>query len=284
MRRKPYYSVRTGKNALTKSFDLESLKELFKVVFVYFEERGYFQESFGYYCVDAGNVPGKLGQNLAGALLLELRKKDLTPIHEKIGSYSEDDLFDIVEFLYEHCSKPIEEEGRYHSFSNCGWHYSTFKKEPGQAEYRERMNKILCLYEGGYELSIEGEILTLAEDGLDGLFEAPLPTVDPENIDSRVAAARTKFRRHRASLDERRDAIRDLADVLEYLRPRLKPVLVAKDESDLFEIANNFGIRHHNAKQKNNYDKPIWYSWMFYYYLATIHAAVRLIKQREGKN
>jgi hypothetical protein len=84
-------------------------------------------------------------------------------------------------------------------------------------------------------------------------------------------------------MDERRDAIRDLADVLEYLRPRLKTALTKKDEAALFEIANNFGIRHHNAEQRTDYDKPIWYSWIFYYYLATIHAAVRLIERSGGK-
>jgi len=69
---------------------------------------------------------------------------------------------------------------------------------------------------------------------------------------------------------------------LEYLRPQLKEVLTKKDESDLFNIANNFGVRHHNESQKTDYDKPIWYSWMFYYYLATIHASLRLVEK--GKN
>jgi hypothetical protein len=82
---------------------------------------------------------------------------------------------------------------------------------------------------------------------------------------------------------DRKDAIRDLADVLEYLRPRTTKVLTRKDESDLFQIANSFGIRHHNNSQKTAYSKPIWYSWMFYYYLATIHATVRLIKEAENK-
>ena len=49
-----------------------------------------------------------------------------------------------------------------------------------------------------------------------------------------------------------------------------------------FEIANNFGIRHHKVGQRTDYDKPIWYSWLFYYYLATIHAAVRLIDKGRG--
>lgn len=108
-------------------------------------------------------------------------------------------------------------------------------------------------------------------------MEAPVPKIDPGNIEARIDAARVKFRRHRSSLDDRRDAIRDLADVLEFLRPKLKNVLTSKDESDLFNLANNFGIRHHNEAQKVQYDKPIWYSWLFYYYLATIHAVVRLI-------
>ena len=55
------------------------------------------------------------------------------------------------------------------------------------------------------------------------------------------------------------------------------------DEGDLFNIVNNFGIRHHNDAQKTQYDKPIWYSWMFYYDLATIHAAVRLIERAGSK-
>ena len=275
MRTKPYYSVRTGKNPLAAKFDLATLRDLFRTLFVKFEDDGYFQEALGYECVDAGFVPGVLGHDLAGILLLELRKKDLTPISSKIESYSEEDLFDIIEFLYEHASKP--KEGSYHSYSSCGWHYRTFDKETGRVEYREKMNKVLALYGPGYELSADGEILALADDGLDSLFEAPLPKVDPENISARVETARTKFRRYRSSIDDRRDAIRDLADVLEFLRPRLKKVLTTKDESDLFNIANNFGIRHHNDAQKVHYDKAIWYSWMFYYYLATIHAAVGLI-------
>ncbi len=67
------------------------------------------------------------------------------------------------------------------------------------------------------------------------------------------------------------------------MRPRLKTVLTTSDEADLFNIANNFGIRHYNQKQKTDYDEAIWLSWIFYYYLATIHAAIRLIEKHEEK-
>jgi hypothetical protein len=96
-----------------------------------------------------------------------------------------------------------------------------------------------------------------------------------------VNAASNKFRRYKSSIDEKRDAVRDLADVLEFLRPQLASVLTSKDEADLFNIANNFGIRHHNAKQKDDYDKEIWYTWMFYYYLATIHSVLRLLDRKQ---
>jgi hypothetical protein len=59
-------------------------------------------------------------------------------------------------------------------------------------------------------------VLALPDSGLTPLLEAALPTSDPENVTARVEAAVIKYRRHRASLSDRRDAIRDLADVLEY--------------------------------------------------------------------
>jgi len=54
-----------------------------------------------------------------------------------------------------------------------------------------------------------------------------------------------------------------------------------KDESELFIIANNFGFRHHNETQKHDYDKVIWPSWMFYHYLATIHALLRIVEKNK---
>jgi hypothetical protein len=86
------------------------------------------------------------------------------------------------------------------------------------------------------------------------------------------------------SLDERRDAVRDLADVLEFIKPQLKQVLAKSNEAELFNIANDFGIRHHRPDQKTDYDKPIFYRWLYYYYyLATIHAGVRLIQRGPKK-
>lgn len=273
-----YYSVRTGKNPNGGGFGLASALRLFISVFDELWSQDYFQEYFGFDCIDAGYVPGKLGADVEAAILLAIRKDGLWPIRHRMEYYSEDDLFDMVEFLYDHVSKGVE--GFHHSYNDCGMHYKTFDQSTGKEEFRRRVNKVLNAYGRGFELDVNGEILSLPEAGYETILQAKLPNRDPQNIEAKVNDAVYKFRRAKSTLDERRDAIRDLVDVLEFLRPKLKEVLESEDERDLFNIANNFGLRHHNQKQKTAYDKDIWYSWLFYYYLSTIHAALRLIERR----
>lgn len=277
---RPYYSERAGRGPAAVALSLDDLRRLFKSMFSLLGDEGYFQEYLGYECVDSGFVPGLIGTDLQAELLLTLRKPDLWPIHATIDNWSEDDLFDMIEFLYDHVSKPTERH--FHSYGNCGWHCTEFDSHEGQSEFRGKVNRLLRAYDSGFELSKEGEVLAVSPSGLEPILEASVPHGDLENVTERVAAAVKKFRRHRSSVTDRRDAVRGLADVLEFLRPQLKKVLLSQDEADLFNIANNFDIRHHRSGQKTEYDKPIWLSWMFYYYLATIHAAVRLIEKSKG--
>ena len=249
-----------------------------KVYLVQLETEGHFQQHLGYHCVDNGFVPGLIETDPQTEILLTLRKSNLWPIESTIDNWSEDDLFDMIEFLYAHTSKPTERY--FHSYYSCGWHCMKFDSKAGQLEYRDKINRFLLAYDSGFELSKEGEVLATPPTGLEPLLEAPPAHSDAENVTNRVAAALRKFRRHRASIEERRDAVRDLADVLEFLRPQLKVVLASQDEKDLFNIANNFGIRHHRSDQKTDYDQEIWLGWVFYYYLATIHTAVRLLERR----
>jgi hypothetical protein len=274
-----YYSQRAGRSGTGGKLSLEDVKRVFAAQFEQLQTEGYFQQYLGYECVDAGFVPGSVGTDLQAELLLALGKPDLWPVAMALDNWSEDDLFDMIEFLYDHISKPTKRH--FHGFSNCGWHCSEFDRAAGRIEYRDKVNRLLRAYDGGFELSEEGEVLARSPTGFEPLMDAPLPHNDSDNVTSRVEAAIHKFRRHRSSVEDRRDAVRDLADVLEYLRPKLRSVLVSKDEQDLFNIANNFGIRHHREGQKVEYDRAIWLSWVFYFYLATIHAALRLIEKAE---
>jgi hypothetical protein len=279
--KKIYYSRRLGKLKDLPEISFTLTKKLFFSLYLQLSDEGYFQKYFGKDCVDGDSV-GELGRDILLVVFLELRKDYLWPIYEKVDGYNEDDLFDVIEFLYEHCSKPIE--GNYHSYNNCGMHYHSFDDTKGKETFRNKVNKILNDYSNGFELSDEGQILMLAEKNLEHLFEATIPSEDKENVNQRVDNAVLRFRRHKATLEDRRLALRDLADVLEYLRPQIKITLLSNDEKDIFNIANNFGIRHHNLQQKHNYNKAVWYSWIFYYYLATIHASIRLIAKQAEKD
>lgn len=274
-----YFSQRTGSNPNLKGLPLADIVGLFLKVFELLRQDGYFDEAFGFYCVDAGGIKGKV-KDVELEMLLAIRKKNLWPLDKHAQNYSEDDLFDIIEFLYQHVSKPID--GTMHSWNECGMHWETFNQADGRREYRDKINKVIQHYEKRFELSDKGEVLHRPEEGFEPIFNADVPSKD-NNVVDRITAATLKFRRHGSSIDDRRQAVRDLADVLEYLRPKVQSLLTSKDENDLFNIANNFGIRHHNDKQKTSYDAAIWLSWMFYFYLATIHVVLRKIEHDKSQ-
>ena len=270
-----YYSQRKGSNPNMAGLPLKEIVDLFARLYDQLREDGYFDEALGYECVDAGTVPGKV-RDIELEMLLAVRKKNLWPIATKASAYTEDDFFDVVEFLHQHVSKPID--GTFHNWNNCGMHWETFNQSQGQAVFREKVNSVLAHYMHPFEISIAGEILHKPEAGFEKIIEADVPSKD-RNVTERIAAAVLRYRRHGSTLDDRRQAVRDLADVLEYLRAQVKTLLTSADEKDLFNLANNFGIRHHNDQQKTSYDASIWLSWMFYFYLATIHVVLR--KQQE---
>ncbi len=274
--RRAYYAERTGKHPTAAKIDLPTLKTLYMSEYNRWSSEGYFQEYFGMSCVDVDFIPGALGRDIKSKILFSLNKDDLWPFIDRLLHYSEDDLFSVIEFIFDHISKPLT--GHDHQYNQCGMHWETFNSVAGQTEYRASVNTLLARYGNGYELTPTGEVVELGPPGTTNLLEIGLPIAD-HNVSGRVDAAIKKFRQRQSTTDDRRDAVRDLADVLEYLRPKVKEVLVKKDEGALFTIANEFGIRHHTEKQQTDYDPAIWLSWMFYFYLSTIHAVVRLIEK-----
>ena len=274
-----YFSQRTGVNPNSNGLPLADIIGLFVRVYEQFCKDGYFAEAFGFYCVDQDYIPGKTG-DIELEILLTIRKRNLWPISSYAPYYSEDDFFDVIEFLYQHVSRPID--GTMHSYNGCGMHWKTFNKANGCSAFREKINTILQHYEHRFELSENGEILHRPDAGFEPIFDADVPSKDANVVD-RINTATLEFRRHGSSLNNRRHAVSDLASVLEYLKPKFQTLLTTKDESDLFNIANNFGIRHNNDKQKTSYDAAIWLSWMFYFYLSTIHVVLRKIEHEKSQ-
>jgi hypothetical protein len=282
MRNDDYYSIRTGKKTRVK-LDLNTLKQLFISVYNELRNKDYLYEYMGYWCTDAGDVPGLLGDDdaIASRLLFKIGSNNLWPIEQNIGFYTEDDVFDMIEFLYDCISVPSD--GIYHPYNNCGYHeYKAFDKEAARQEYQLKINEILAHYSSGYELSEQGCILILVERGFDNLLEAAFPDniEDSQLIQSKINHAVDKYRRGR-KIEERRDGIRELADILELLRPKIKELNLKQDESDIFNLLNNFGIRHFNSVQKNDYDASIFYSALFYHFLSMLHMCIRLMDRNE---
>ena len=156
--------------------------------------------------------------------------------------------------------------------------------EAGREYFISRMREVLRRYCDGFELSETGDVLSLVPEGLESLFDADINHPDKNNVGKRVLAAKLLFRmrdKEAGSFQNRKNAVRELADVLEFLiKKSQEKILHKEDERDLFEIANRFGIRNHNIDQKTDYDKDVFLSWIFYYYLASIHACVHLLKRK----
>jgi hypothetical protein len=271
------YSVRTGKRS--GKYDLETFKDVFMGIYNNFLSKSYFVEYFGFHCVDLGFTPGKIGYDVENYFLRKLKKRNMWPLAENISNFSEEDLFDVIELLFHCISKPLEEGAHYHSFSDCGWHYEKFAKGLGWYEYQQEINEVLKDYGEGYEINRDGEIIFLGDPGLHKLLESAVPNYNNGDVDTAVQVAIRKFRNRASTVEDKKDAVRDLADCFEQIRDDLSKVITTKDERDLFNIANNFAIRHKNESQKTNYDKNIWLSWMFYFYLSTLHASIRLLNK-----
>jgi hypothetical protein len=158
---RPYYSQRTGKTPGPLHLTWGETLEMFGTTFRSFDDRGYFQEHIGKGCPDNNPPHGRYGGDAGAFLLRKLHKRNLWPVFQYAASYSEDDLFDMIEFLYDNCSKGLK--FWFHSWNACGNHYTEFDRASGKAEFRHEINDIIRHYGPGYELSEGGEILTKPE-------------------------------------------------------------------------------------------------------------------------
>jgi hypothetical protein len=267
-----YYSSRNK----PRSLKLEELYWKFQNLYLLFRDQDYFKRKAGITKMD---LPDDIKHEAAVAFTFQP-----FPITKWTReNITEDHVFDVLEFLYDHVSKPGE---WVQMTSETGWNYwgyDSYDDETGRKEFRDKVNAFLCDYRNGYELTKGGTILALGEHGLQYILDAEIIPYDELNVDNKVKNSITKWRNRHLSLPEKKEAIREMADVFEWLKKTkgLDKVLDNKDESSIFDIANNFAIRHHNPKQKTNYDRSIWYSWMFHFYLATYHTAIRLLIKAE---
>jgi hypothetical protein len=293
-----YYSQRSGRGPLANP----SIVDLARALTLTVEEmdrRDYLQEWHGFHCVDVGESTGRAAMALADHIEAETGWRYAWPLHDPVVDVAEemrslrgewdselqqeeDKLFDLIEYFHGHVSEGIKDDAEgsfFHSYGECGWHYGAFDPAPAQAVFRERMNRSLMNYRGGFRINEDGQIEHTADEGLDQLIDAVLPAKDPD-IARRVASAIALYRNRGRTEEDLRLAVRELVDALEKLRPVMKAEMLQGDEGALFNIANNFTIRHLRENEKGNYDSAIWHQWMFYVNLSTIHVITRLMNRK----
>lgn len=123
----PYFSETRG---LRDRADLTTLRTQTRDLYLDLRERDRLTEWMGYDCVDKGHIPGT-ALNASRDIVLEVGRADIWPPDPVENEWSEDAIFDFLQFIGEKVSSPVFNSGEYHHYNDCGWHDQDFTSEPG---------------------------------------------------------------------------------------------------------------------------------------------------------
>jgi hypothetical protein len=196
------------------------------------------------------------------------------------GAWDEDLFYSLVEMVHDLVARPRRRQ--VHSHSHHGYHYADFALTPGRALYRWLVNQLLARHDVDLRLADDGEdagrLVQVAGDDRDELVQRALTSPTPTDRDA-VAHAVALFRARAATREDKRSAVAALARIMEDRRRILKEGLLRRDEGALFQIANEFDIRHRGAKQRPDYDEA-YLDWVFWWYLATVELTDQLLARQ----
>lgn len=273
---RPYYSQRGLGAEQRPDSSWPSIVHRVRGLVREFHAEHYFAEVVGFDCVDRhGDSESSPEQEL------ERRVGKAHLWSTEVDEWAESDVCDFIEVFHDLAARPTK--GWLHDFCGCGWHPTGFSRKSGQALYRWRINQLLDtttfelrLADTGEDVgrmvrAVPGELKRLIDDVLD----------DPSPSRNETAHAIALFRARSGTTQERRSAIVALAGLLEERRALLKQELLSKDEAALFDLANNYHIRHKRADQRTDY-RPDFLEWIFYWYLATVQLTDRLLAEQQA--
>lgn len=274
-----YYNVRHG-HLTTGTLNLHDLADFVVREFEDVECAGYFHQSFGFFCDERHEyIHGQSKRFFSVELHLETGLK-VDPFPENLRVKNEGDIFTFLEFVHDYIAKPYPVtaeppcQGR-----KCDVHYhpktASFDKPAAQLEWRQAVNPYLKRYKDGYELSPEGEVRQIAPQGFEDLLARPAPEDAPPTNAEKLDHAIRAFRRANASRVERKQAVRELADLLEFYKESVMKEHLTADANELFNIVNNFSIRHHHEVQRDNYSDE-FVEYMFFRCLSAVQLCMKL--------
>ncbi|WP_256790093.1 MULTISPECIES: hypothetical protein [Frankia] len=278
--REPYWRERARGRRGPVSLSMNALARQYVDLVRELEVAGYFERRFGKDCVDDQYDPSP-------AYLIEdaFGGETTWPIDPEMLATDRENLFQMIEVLHDFVARPRQR--RHHSFGECGWHHSEFDLASGRTVYRWRVNSLLRRSDIRYRLADEGadvgRLVDVTDDERSELVRSLLARETSEQ-DDQVRHAISLFRGRGAGRHQRRSAVAALALVIEERRHGiLREVLAKSDRGALFDIANNFHIRHQDAKQKRDYD-DFYLDWVFWLYLSTVELMNRIIDDQRANS
>lgn len=191
--------------------------------------------------------------------------------------------FDLVELVHDLVARPRGREVvKHRGESGWCWHFDLFDVQTGQDVYRWQVDRLFTRHDVGLKFSADpgtaGRLVRLAGDDRDELVRRALASPDHRDR-AEIQHAVGQFRDRNASRQTKRSATAALGRILEDRRGLLKAELLSKDEGALFQIANQFDIRHRSAGQRSDYDDA-YLDWVFWWYLATVELTDRLLARQ----
>lgn len=183
----------------------------------------------------------------------------------------------LIEIFHDLISRPRSRF--YHDFSNCGWHYSDYSRTTGQALYRWKINKLLLAHQEVLVLSDSGSdrgrLVHKVDEGRTVLVHSVSETEDSTSKNS-VDHAIALFRKRDSTFEDKRSACAELALILEDRRDLIQENFLKKDEKLIFQLANQFHIRHRDGRQHGDYAVE-FLEWIFWIYLSTVELTNQII-------
>ena len=264
-----YFAQRSGH--IPKSITIDDAVVRLYASLTEFASGGYFNMRFNLNKTDQNNtsdiMEGKLIQEFG------LRSNKMIEFLNGNKHLDRDALFDLIEFLADNVAEP--ESGYYLYDDDC--YISTTGTEPerlqiGLEKWRNAVNRYLVCLDPPFNLTIDKKIEN--KPPLEGLHSLMDSFVGGETNDqNKIKHACSLFQQHNATTDDKRSALKDLADVLEYIRDDVKKY-IPSEENEIFNIANNYGIRHNNNCQIECNEE--YMEWIFYSYLSAINLVTKL--------
>lgn len=283
MTEKQYYLERNGliKNELDITF--KELVEHFSSIYSYFNSQEYFSHAvngtweYPYFGEPYQVFPATFTPSAEIYFINHLQSKKIWPILDHCRKYSKDELFTVIEILYDHIAIYDQDS-------------KELKKDGPQAEYIEHINNILRLFDGGFYLEpCNGFVMRMPNQSLKEQLSYKDDEI-PDKVYLQLSSASQMYYRFDSDMEMKKKAITILGDIYEYEREKIKDLFndefgINKNKHDklIFGILNECNLRHNKENQNTEYSREIWYDWMMQYYTSAIIAYYRLRSKYEPR-